>query len=199
MPTDHACRRAAESAAEALDSLCPFLQAGSPRWADGFDDWVTGAAALLVVLAGLQADQPGELALWHARIGDQLREVLGMPVVGAEKPRPVLRSRGWDALAPVQHMARELLTDLTGDGRQDRSVGLSRQLDLVEDACAGALRRMTVPPEAAARCAAAFAEAAGSLFGLHPAPPPRSAPPPPAAAQGTGTPLPPDWTTSILF
>ncbi|MFF5515812.1 hypothetical protein [Streptomyces coeruleorubidus] len=199
MPTDHACQSAAESAAQALDSLRPFLQPGPPRGADGFDDWATGAAVLLVVLAGLQADRPGELALWHSHIGDQLHEVLGLPVAGAEGLRPVLRSRGWDALAPVQHKARELLTDLAGDGRPGRPVELPRQLDLVEDACAGALRRMTVPPEAAARCAAAFAEAAGSLFGLHPAPPPRYTPSPPAAAQATASPLPPDWTTGILF
>ncbi|GGW81753.1 hypothetical protein [Streptomyces caelestis] len=199
MPTDHACQSAAESAAQALDSLRPFLQPGSPRGADGFDDWATGAAALLVVLAGLQADRSGELTLWHVRIGDQFHEALGLPVAGAEGLRPVLRSRGWDALAAVQHKARELLTDLAGDGRPDRPVELSRQLDLVEDACAGALRRMAVPPEAAVRCAAAFAEAAGSLFGLHPAPPPRYTPPPPAAAQATASPLPPDWTTCILF
>ncbi|MGW0499402.1 hypothetical protein ACWD0Z_29445 [Streptomyces sp. NPDC003007] len=201
MPTDHACQSAAESAAQALDSLRPFLQPGPPRRAGRLDDWATGAAALLVVLAGLQADRPGELTLWHARIGDQLHESLGLPVAGAEGLRPVLRPRGWDALAPAQRKARELLTDLAGYGRPGRPVELSRQLDLVEDACAGALRRMAVPPEAAVRCAAALAEAAGSLFGLHPAPPPRYTPPPPAAtaAQATASPLPPDWTTSILF
>ncbi|MGA5207375.1 hypothetical protein [Streptomyces variegatus] len=199
MPTDHACQSAAESAAQALDSLRPFLPPGSPRGAGGFDDWATGAAALLVVLAGLRADRPGELTLWHARIGDQLHGALGLHVAGAEGLRPVLPSRGWDALAALQHKARELLTDLAGVGRPGRPVELSRQLDLVEDACAGALRRITVPPEAAVRCAAALAEAAGSLFGLHPAPPPRCTPPPPAAAEATASPLPPDWTTSILF
>ncbi|MEU5593367.1 hypothetical protein [Streptomyces sp. NPDC020298] len=49
------------------------------------------------------------------------------------------------------------------------------------------------------RCAAALAEAAGSLFGLRPSVPPRHTPPPPAAPPVTASPLPPDWTTSILF
>lgn len=82
----------------------------------------------------------------------------------------------------MQHTAQELLTDLADRSRLGRPGELSRKLELVEDAFAGALRRMVVPGEASVRCAAGLSEAVGSLFGLRPSPVPRYAPPPPAAA-----------------
>ncbi|WP_406222929.1 hypothetical protein [Streptomyces canus] len=203
MPTEHACQSAAELAAQHLDSLRPFLQPGHPHGegTGGIGDWPLGASALLVVLAGLQADRPGELARWHARAGDRIREALGLPIAGIEGLRPGRQPRGWEALALLQQKAHELLSDLTNGSSLGRPGELSRQLALVEDAFAGVLRRMAVPEEAATRCAAALAEAAGSLFGLRPSapPPPRHTPPPPAAQPATNPPLPPDLTSSILF
>ncbi|WP_367325038.1 hypothetical protein [Streptomyces sp. HUAS ZL42] len=205
MPTEHACQSAAEFAAQHLNSLRPFLRPGHAHGGGtgGVGDWPLGASALLVVLAGLQADRPGELTLWHARVGDQIREALGPPAAGTEGLRPGRQARGWEALALVQHKAQELLTDLADGSRLGRPGELSGQLALVEDAFAGALRRMAVPEEASVRCAKGLAEAAGSLFGLRPsAPPPtspRPTPPPPAARPAMEPPLPPDLTASILF
>ncbi|WP_432191914.1 hypothetical protein [Streptomyces sp. bgisy027] len=202
MPTEHACQSAAELAAQHLESLRPFLQPGHPTGGGtgGIGDWPLGASALLVVLAGLQADRPGELTLWHARAGDRIRQALGLPGAGTEGLRPGRQPRGWEALAVVQQKAQELLTDLADGSRLGRPGELSRQLALVEDALAGALRRMTVPEEASTRCAGALAEAAGSLFGLRPSARPTSLlPPPPAALPDAKPSLPPDLTASILF
>jgi hypothetical protein len=102
-------------------------------------------------------------------------------------------------LAVVQHKAQELLTDLADRTRLGRPGELARRLDLVEDAFAGALRRMTVPGDASVRCAAALSEAAGSLFGLRPSPPAHYAPPPAPAPTATEAPRPPDWTAGIMF
>jgi len=204
VPTEHACQSAAELAAQHLDSLRPFLQPGHPQGegTGGIGEWPLGASVLLVVLAGLQADRPGELTHWHARAGDRIREALVLPA-GPEGLRPGRQPRGWEALALLQQKAQELLTDLANGSSLGRPGELSRQLALVEDAFAGVLRRMAVPGEAATRCAAALAEAAGSLFGLGPSapppPPPRHSPPPPAAQPATKPPLPPDLTASILF
>ncbi|MFI5678718.1 hypothetical protein [Streptomyces cellulosae] len=201
MPTEHACQSAAELAAQHLDSLRAFLQSGHPHGSGtgGLGDWTLGASALLVVLAGLQADRPGELTLWHAHAGDRIREALGLLVARTEGLRPRRQPRGWEALAIVQQKAQELLTDLADGSRLGRPGDLSGRLALVEDALAGALRRMAVPEEASTRCAAGLAEAAGSLFGLRSAPPPRHTPPPPAAKSAVQPPLPPDLTASILF
>lgn len=204
MPTEHACQAAAELAAEHLHLLRPFLSSGHPYagGTGGIGDWPLGASALLVVLDGLQADRPGELTLWHACVGDRIREAFGLPVAGAEGLRPGRQPRGWEALGLVQQKAQELLTELAGGSRLGRPGELSRQLALVEDVFAGALRRMAVPEEAATRCAAALAEATGSLFGLRPPtppPPPRLTPPPPPAQPARQPPLPPDLTSSILF
>ena len=198
MPTDYACQHAAERAAESADLLRVFLRSGRPGGvgtAVGFDDWPMGASALLVILSGLQAGTPGELAQWHARIGDRVREALGLYVPGADGLRRGHRPRGWEALAAVQHQARELLGDLADPGRLGRPGEFSRHLHLVEDAFAGALRRMGVPDELSVRCAAEMSEAAASLFGLRPSPPPRSAaPPPPPAAE---PPARPDWNAAF--
>ena len=204
VPTEHACQSAAELAAQHLDSLRPFLQPGHPHGeTGGIGDWPLGASSLLVVLAGLQADRPGELTLWHARAGDRIREALGLPIAGTEGLRSGWQPRGWEALALLQKKAQELLTDLANGSGLSRPGELSRQLALVEDAFAGVLRRMAVPEEAATRCAAALAEAAGSLFGLRPSatppPPLRHTPPPPVAQPATKPPLPPDLTARILF
>ncbi|WP_460070388.1 hypothetical protein [Streptomyces sp. YKOK-I1] len=203
MPTEHACQSAAELAAQHLDSLRPFLQAGHPHGSGtgGIGDWPLGAAALLVVLAGLRADRPGELTLWHAHAGERIREALGPFVARTEGLRPQRQPRGWEALAMVQQRAQELLTDLADGSRLGRPGELSGQLALVEDALAGALRRMAVPEAASTRCAAALAETAGSLFGLRPSapPPPHHTPPLPPPLPAPKPPLPPDLTASILF
>ncbi|MDX5568143.1 hypothetical protein PYK79_39350, partial [Streptomyces sp. ID05-04B] len=168
MPTEHACQSAAEIAAEHLDSLRPFLQSGHPHGGGrgGVGDWPLGASALLVVLAGLQADRPDGPPLWDAQAGDRIREALGLPVAGAEGLPPRRRPRGWEALAVVQHTAQELLTGLAADSGPGRSGELSGQLARVEGALVVTLRRMGVPAEASTRCAAGLAEATGSLFGL---------------------------------
>jgi hypothetical protein len=201
VPTEHACQSAAELAAEHLHSLRPFLPSGHAYGGGtgGVGDWPLGASGLLVVLAGLQADRPGELRLWHACVGDRIREALGLDVAGTEGLRPGRQPRGWEALGLVQHKAQELLTELADGSRLGRPGELSRQLALVEDAFAGALRRMAVPEETSTRCAAALVEATGSLFGLRPPPPPRHTPPPPPAPPARKPPLPPDLTSSILF
>ncbi|MEH0547611.1 hypothetical protein QA802_32385 [Streptomyces sp. B21-105] len=206
MPTEHACQSAAELAAEHLDALRPFLQSGHPHGEDGggIGDWPLGASALLVVLAGLQADRPGEQALWHAHAGDRIREALGLPAARTEQFPARRQPRGWDALAVVQHKAQELLTDLSDGCGPGRSGALSGRLARVEDALAGALRRMAVPEEASTRCAAGLAEAAGSLFGLRPSSPPAvpphpTTPPLPATPPVANPALPPDLTARILF
>ncbi|GAA4547972.1 hypothetical protein ACFYN9_20775 [Streptomyces collinus] len=87
MPADYACQHAAERAAESADLLRVFLRSGRPGEggaAVGFDDWPMGASALLVILSGLRAGTPGELAQWHARIGDRVREAVGPYVPGAD-------------------------------------------------------------------------------------------------------------------
>ncbi|MEU3936546.1 hypothetical protein AB0E85_31600 [Streptomyces sp. NPDC029044] len=195
MPTDYACQHAAERAAESVDLLRAFLHPGRPGEggaAVGFDDWPMGASALLVILSGLQADTPGELTQWHAGIGYRIREALGLHVPGADSPCRGRQPRGWEALAAVQHKARELLTDLAEPGRLGRPAEFSRHLHLVEDAFAGALRRMGVPEESSVRCAAEMSEAAASLFGLRPSPP-RSATPAPAVPTAAEPPARPDW------
>lgn len=196
MPTDYACQYAAERAAESLSLLRAFLRPGHPAGggAGGPDDWPTGASALFVILSGLQADSLDELAQWHSCIADRVREALGLRVAGTDGPWPGRRPYGWEALIPVQHKAWELLTDLAEPGRLGRPGEFSRRLELVEDAFAGALRRMAVPEEVSVRCAAAISEAAGSLFGIRPSPAPRSAPPPPEASTATEPPLRADWT-----
>jgi hypothetical protein len=204
VPTEHACQSAAELAAQHLNSLRPFLPPGHPHagGTGGIDDWPLGASALIVVLDGLQADRPGELTLWHACVGDRIREALGLSAAATEGLRTGRQPRGWEALGLVRQRAQELLTDLAEGSRLGRPGELSRQLALVEDAFAGALRRMGVPEEASARCAAALAEATGSLFGLRPPsppPPPRHTPPRPPAQPARKPPLPPDLTASILF
>lgn len=146
MPTEHACQSAAELAAQHLDSLRPFLQPGHPQGegTGGIGEWPLGASVLLVVLAGLQADRPGELTHWHACAGDRIREALVLPA-GTEGLRPGRQPRGWEALALLQQKAQELLTDLANGSSLGRPGELSRQLALVEDAFAGVLRRMAVP------------------------------------------------------
>jgi hypothetical protein len=95
----------------------------------------------------------------------------------------------------VQYQARELLGDLAEPGRLGRPGEFSQHLHQVEDAFAGALRRMGVPDELSVRCAAEMSEAAASLFGLRPSPPPRSVTPPlPAAAE---PPARPDWNAAF--
>jgi len=203
VPTEHACQAAAELAAEHLHSLRPFLSAGHAYGggAGGVDDWPLGASGLLVVLDGLRADRPGELRLWHACVGDRVREALGLAVAGTEGFQPGRPPRGWEALGLVQHRAQELLTELADGSCLGRPGELARQLTLVEDAFAGALRRLAVPAETSTRCAAALAEATGSLFGLRPPRPLPPLPPPPAppASPARKPPLPPDLTSSILF
>ncbi|MFF6952289.1 hypothetical protein ACFZAD_26985 [Streptomyces iakyrus] len=196
MPTDYACQHAAERAAESADLLRAFLRSGRPGGggaAVGFDDWPMGASALLVILSGLQAATPGELAQWHARIGDRIREALGLHVPGADGLGRGHRPRGWEALAAVQHQARELLNDLAEPGRLGRPGEFSRHLHLVEDAFAGVLRRMDVPEELSVRCAAEMSEAAASLFGFRSSPPHRSVTPPPPVAAVTEPPPRADW------
>ncbi|QKV96105.1 hypothetical protein HUT19_33905 [Streptomyces sp. NA02950] len=179
MPTDHACRTAAELAARSLAPL-----AASPgtthhgRRADGAEGLSAGIAALLAVLDGLWAGLTGELSEWHAGLGDRIHGALGFPAAGTEGLRPARQPSGWQGLTLIQVRAQEVLTALVSRPHGGRALPseLARHLDLVEDVLAGALRRTAVSEGTAVRCATGLAAAAGSLFGLSPSPPPRTAP-----------------------
>ncbi|MBM4791832.1 hypothetical protein HXP44_07130 [Streptomyces sioyaensis] len=140
-------------------------------------DEAAGATAVVILLDGLHAELRGTLAAWHATLGDRLPATLG--------PARAEGAGGWEVLAHVQSKAREVLVSLAaqaGDGAFGASQ-LMRRLALVEDAFAGALRRIAVPDETSVRCAADLAAAVGALFGLvRPAQqtPPRPAHPYPA-------------------
>lgn len=210
MPTDHACQAAAELAGQSLAPVRAFLAAGYPSGAPDqeSDAQSAGAGGLLVFLDGVHADLTGALAGWHAAVGDRLPAVLGVPVAGTQGP-PIRQPAGWEALTLVQGRAQEVLTVLAGWSRNGpvRSGDLSWRLALVEDAFAGALRRIAVPQETSVRCAAEMAAAAGSLFGLRPPPPPvphRPRPEPPSEPARPDRPSPPttpiqfpDWTTGL--
>ncbi|MEV5428022.1 hypothetical protein [Streptomyces sp. NPDC052701] len=188
MPTDHACRTAAERAAHCLDPvrsvLVPaghtesspaevmpvvlrnYLGAGARPPAPGASAGrrpapvgiATGAAVLHMCLDGLCAEMTGALAAWHTDLGRRLREMLA-------ESRP---ADTWQALADLKLRAQEVLTGVADHGRSD-PVGprlLIARFALLEDAVSGALRRMAVPAETAGVCAGALAAAAGSLFGL---------------------------------
>ncbi|MGK5450548.1 hypothetical protein [Streptomyces radiopugnans] len=137
-----------------------------------------GAAVLLSFLDGLRADLSGALVDWYSSIPAQLPATLGAP--GAESPgqSPARLPNGWQSLADLQSNAQDVLTVLASRPRDGQQVGpaeLSWRLALLEDVFSGALRRMGIPDQPAADCAAELTAATGSLFGLN-RPTPRSAP-----------------------
>ncbi|MFI1568312.1 hypothetical protein ACH4ZX_35730 [Streptomyces sp. NPDC020490] len=213
MPTDHACHAAADAVARGLRPLRDRL-AGAPGPGGGPGRHpggrVDGAAGLLAFLDGLHAELSGALTGWHSTLGDRILGALGLSPRGPGGPEgrvPAARPSGWEALGLVRRRAEEVLTALSG--RSYGGAGLSRRLELVEDAFAGALRRLGVPARESADHAAELAAATGSLFGLHPPPRRRAAPPEPqpqpapAAPRTPGTPFMPfprmsDWSQGGL-
>ncbi|GAA0913773.1 hypothetical protein [Streptomyces thermoalcalitolerans] len=182
MPTDHACQTAAELVAHSLQPLREHLGA-SP----GHGGPADGAAGLLTFLDGLYAELHGALTDWHSTAGARIRDALGLPPPGSEGIVPPARPRpsGWEALNLVRHRSEEILTALSVRSRGE-AVGaeeLLRRLELVEDALAGALRRLGVPAQESVHYAAELAAATGSLFGMRPAPRPPAPGPPPAPAR----------------
>ncbi|MER6349011.1 hypothetical protein ACWC10_04760 [Streptomyces sp. NPDC001595] len=193
MPTDHACRTAAEQAAHCLtpvrSALVPadpvepapaevmpvvlrnYLGASArpsaPR-ASGARrpapvGVATGAVVLRMCLDGLHAEMTGTMTAWHTDLGPRLRETLADP---RSTGRP--QADAWQPLTDLQLRAHEVLATVADHGRTG-SAGprlLIARFALLEDAVSGALRRTAVPAETAARCAAGLAAAAGSLFGL---------------------------------
>ncbi|MFE9772740.1 hypothetical protein ACFYOV_13860 [Streptomyces sp. NPDC005931] len=203
MPTDHACQSAADEVARGLTPLRDRLGAshgsggGLGRHHAAPAD---GAAALLTFLDGLCAELNGGLTGWHATAGHRLLDALGLPRAGVAPPAAGGRSAaggpyGWDALALVRHRAEEILTALSDRSRAGPAGGpiggahLPSRLDVVQDALAGALHRLGVPPADSAHCAGELATAAGSLFGVHPVPR-RGVPEPPPTTR-TEPPAPP--------
>ncbi|GAA1008284.1 hypothetical protein ACFQWA_23055 [Streptomyces thermogriseus] len=182
MPTDHACQAAADLVAHSLPPLREHLGA-----AGGHGGPADGAAGLLTFLDGLYAELHGTLTGWHSTAGDRIRDALGLPPPGPEGMAPPARPRpsGWEALGLVRHRAEEILTALSVRSRGE-AVGaedLLRRLELVEDAFAGALRRLGVPVRESVHHAAELAAATGSLFGVRPTARPPAPDPPPAPAR----------------
>ncbi|MFE9093529.1 hypothetical protein [Streptomyces sp. NPDC007264] len=192
MPTDYACQTAAEQAARAIapvyallaperdrppaeDEAMPVVLRSYLGTPDRFPgrrraleppavNTSMGAAVLLLFLDGVRAELTGSMAHWHATLPRRLSDALGVP--GASSGRP--RAGGWQSTAELQKGAEEVLTDLVGRARGG-PVGpadLTARLVLIEDVVSGALRRMSVPPDAGIRCAAELSAAAGSLFGV---------------------------------
>ncbi|MGY1583056.1 hypothetical protein [Streptomyces sp. MN13] len=192
MPTDHACRAAAEQAARCLTPVRAVLvpaddgdpppaevmpvvlrnylggnaRPPAPRASAGRRPapvgLATGAVVVRLCLDGLAAETAGALTAWHADLGRRLRELLTGPGSTGRQ------ADAWQPLTDLQHRAHEVLTVMADPGRGGpagpRSV--AARFDLLEDAVSGVLRRMAVPPDTAAVCAGALAGAAGSLFGL---------------------------------
>jgi hypothetical protein len=207
VPTDHACRSAAEQTARGLEPLRTHLAATPSRDAlsSPAGGRADGAAGLLAFLDGLHAELGGALTPWHAGVGERIRGALDVPVPGARGAAPAPQPYGWQALALVRSRAEEVLTALARrpHGRPAGAADLARRLELVEDAFADALRRLGVPAGEAAHCAAEVAAAAGSLFGVRPArrhePPPQSAPSAPSSPPAPFSfPQTSDWTASGL-
>ncbi|MFP8959914.1 hypothetical protein ACLIYP_04960 [Streptomyces nanhaiensis] len=137
-----------------------------------------GAAVLLSFLDGLRADLSGALVDWYSSIPAQLPVTLGASGAEPSDRSPARLPNGWQSLADLQSNAQDVLTVLSSRPRDGQQVGpaeLSWRLALLEDAFSGALRRMGIPDQPAADCAAELTVATGSLFGLN-RPTPRSAP-----------------------
>ncbi|MCF4138977.1 hypothetical protein L1856_22850 [Streptomyces sp. Tue 6430] len=183
MPTDHACQSAADAVAHGLRPILDRL-GEPPGPGGGFrrhrGSRVDGVAGLLTFLDGLCAELNGTLAGWHSTVGNRIRGDLGLPGADDIAPTATTRPSGWEALGLVQRRADEVLTALSG--RSHGGAGLPRRLELVEDAYAGALRRLGVRAEDSVHCAAELAAATGSLFGVRPAPRHRAPQSPPAPA-----------------
>jgi hypothetical protein len=192
VPTDHACRAAAEQAARCLTPvravLVPaddgepppaevmpvvlrnYLGANArpprPRASAGRRPapvgLATGAVVVRLCLDGLAAETAGTLTAWHADLGRRLRELLTDPGSTGRQADP------WQPLADLQHRAHDVLTVMADPGRGGRAgpQSVAARFDLLEDAVSGVLRRMAVPADTAAACAGALSGAAGSLFGL---------------------------------
>ncbi|MFI8191566.1 hypothetical protein ACIF8T_22560 [Streptomyces sp. NPDC085946] len=192
MPTDHACRTAAERAAHCLAPVSSVLVPDEPVASSPAEvmpvvlrnylgagarppaprapavrrpapvSVAAGAAALQMCLDGLRAEMSGALTAWHADLGRRLGELLADP-----------RSTGrqadsWQALADLKLRAQEVLTAVADPGRPGLAGPrlLAARFALLEDAVSGALRRTAVPAGTAAACAGGLTAAAGSLFGL---------------------------------
>ncbi|SFC22049.1 hypothetical protein [Streptomyces aidingensis] len=125
-----------------------------------------GAAMLLTMLDGLQADLSGALLSWYAELPVRVPHGLGAPSPSAPGVEPPREPNEWQVLGTLRGSAQELLTALSQRPRAEGFNELSWRLAMLEDVFAGALRRMNVPAEISVRAAADVAQAAGSLFGL---------------------------------
>lgn len=125
-----------------------------------------GGVVLLTVLDGLRADLNGTLVEWYAELMVRIPHSLALPATVAPDLQPPPQPSEWQVLADLKNVGQELLTVLGRLRPNDRVSQLSWRLALVEDAFSGALRRLDIPVDTAARSAADVAAAAGSLFGL---------------------------------
>ncbi|MGP4111861.1 hypothetical protein ACTWP5_13205 [Streptomyces sp. 4N509B] len=125
-----------------------------------------GGAVLLTFLEGLRADLGGTLVEWYAELMVRVPHALSVVATVAPELEPPGEPSEWKVLSELKTLGQELLTVLARLRPNDRVSQLSWRLALVEDAFAGALRRLDVPPGVSARAAADVAAAAGSLFGM---------------------------------
>ncbi|GGL93073.1 hypothetical protein GCM10010129_41040 [Streptomyces fumigatiscleroticus] len=192
VPTDHACRTAAERAAHCLAPVRSLLLPADDREPSPAEvmpvvlrnylgagarppaartpgagrpepvSIATGATALLMCLDGLRAELTGTMAAWHAELGRRLHAMLA-------DPRPSGRQTdSWQVLGDLKLRAQEVLTAVVDHGRPETAGPrlLVARFALLEDALSGVLRRISVPAEPAVTCASALTAAAGLLFGL---------------------------------
>jgi hypothetical protein len=113
-----------------------------------------GGGVLVTFLDGLRADLGGGIAEWYAELRGRIPRVL------SSAPSE------WQVLDELKKLGEEVVTVLARIHRDDRVNQLSWRLDLVEDAFAGALRRLDIPLDTSASSAADVATAASSLFGM---------------------------------
>lgn len=129
-----------------------------------------GTAVLLVLLDGLRAELEGSLPEWYSSLFDRIPQALGAPSATARQgPSSSGWTEDWQNTAALQHGAHEVLTALRSCASASGSAGssaLAVRLALVEDILCGALRRMNVPFDTAARCASELAAATASIYGL---------------------------------